>query len=251
MEEDRTFADVDEHLVLADIHDLRGDEAPTVTLATASFPCTDLSLAGKRAGLSGTQSSAFWRSVRVLDGMRERRPPMVMLENVPAFLTSRGGQDCEDALLALAGVRGMPGGQADDLPMEKGAWLRGWRASAGRLHHRGLAGSIGCRDRSGRGRVRIRGRSRLPPRTAGTTDGPDSHGTPHSGDGRPAFHWQSPPSRIASLRLRPVVHRLPGPRCYPHAPTRQPYGAVLEVRLSPTPSPTRSSSRTAPGPRTR
>lgn len=42
------FADADEHFVLDDIHKLNPDNIPTVTLATASFPCNDLSLAGMR-----------------------------------------------------------------------------------------------------------------------------------------------------------------------------------------------------------
>lgn len=86
---------------LADVHDVRGRDLPPVTLATASFPCNDLSLAGARRGLAGEQSSAFWGFVRVLEEMGHRRPPMVMLENVPGFLTSHNGKDFADALRAL------------------------------------------------------------------------------------------------------------------------------------------------------
>jgi DNA mismatch endonuclease (patch repair protein) len=43
------FPDTDEHFVLDDIHKLRADQVPYCTLATASFPCNDLSLAGARA----------------------------------------------------------------------------------------------------------------------------------------------------------------------------------------------------------
>src|SRR6266700_3974348 len=96
------FGDSDE-FVIADIHKLKLSQIPTVGLATASFPCNDLSLAGARLGLAGAQSSAFWGFVDILKAMkRERRlPPLVLLENVPGFLTSHGGQDFEDALLAL------------------------------------------------------------------------------------------------------------------------------------------------------
>ncbi len=41
------------HFRLGDIHHLDADAIPTVTLATASFPCNDLSLAGMRGGLNG------------------------------------------------------------------------------------------------------------------------------------------------------------------------------------------------------
>src|SRR6478735_7666663 len=46
----------DSHLRLGDIHDLKPDAIPTVELFTASFPCNDLSIAGKRNGLAGPHS---------------------------------------------------------------------------------------------------------------------------------------------------------------------------------------------------
>ena len=84
-----------------DVHEVRGEDVPAVTLATASFPCNDLSLAGARAGLAGQHSGAFWGFVRVLREMGYRRPPLVLLENVAGFLTSHGGNDFRDACLAL------------------------------------------------------------------------------------------------------------------------------------------------------
>jgi len=87
---------------LGDIHQLNADLLPTALLATASFPCTDLSLAGARAGLNeGKQSSAFWGFIEILRTLGNRRPPLVMLENVPGFLTSNKGQDFHEALQAL------------------------------------------------------------------------------------------------------------------------------------------------------
>lgn len=89
--------------IIEDVHKLKSSQVPSVTLATASFPCNDLSLAGARNGLAGAQSSAFWGFVDMLKAMkREKRlPPLVLLENVTGFLTSDNGQDFEDALLAL------------------------------------------------------------------------------------------------------------------------------------------------------
>ena len=91
----------DDTFKLGDVHQLDVATIPTVALATASFPCNDLSLAGARKGLAGEQSSAFWGFVRVLDKLKKRRPPLVLLENVAGFLTSHGGDDFRDALLAL------------------------------------------------------------------------------------------------------------------------------------------------------
>jgi len=87
--------------VVGDIHKLDVSTIPDVALATASFPCNDLSLAGARKGLAGEQSSAFWGFVQVLTELGSRRPPMVVLENVAGFLTSNNGDDFRDALLAL------------------------------------------------------------------------------------------------------------------------------------------------------
>lgn len=95
------FNDTEHHFLLGDIHKMKASQVPAVSLATASFPCTDLSLAGRRRGLAGSQSSAFWGFVNVLGGMGERRPPIVLLENVEGFLTSNNGDDFKQALLAL------------------------------------------------------------------------------------------------------------------------------------------------------
>ncbi|MBI4000617.1 MAG: DNA (cytosine-5-)-methyltransferase [Nitrospira defluvii] len=95
------FADDRAHFHLGDVHAITPDDIPTVALATASFPCNDLSLAGARRGLAGQNSGAFWGFVDAIKSMGKRRPPLVMLENVPGFLTSHDGNDFRDACLAL------------------------------------------------------------------------------------------------------------------------------------------------------
>ncbi len=86
----------------SDVHNLPGESVPDVNVATASFPCTDLSLAGGRAGIRSGESSAFWGFHRVLDEMGDRRrPPVVLLENVVGLLSSHGGRDLRDALCAM------------------------------------------------------------------------------------------------------------------------------------------------------
>jgi DNA (cytosine-5)-methyltransferase 1 len=62
-------------------------------LAWASSPCQDFSLAGARAGLSGGRSSAFFGFWRLMQGLGERRPRVVVIENVTGLLTSHGGAD--------------------------------------------------------------------------------------------------------------------------------------------------------------
>ena len=83
------------------VHDLAPGDIPTCGLITASFPRNDLSVAGAREGLNGRHSSTFWALIRLLRGMKGRRPPLVLLENVAGFLSSHGGKDLESALLTL------------------------------------------------------------------------------------------------------------------------------------------------------
>ena len=89
------------HYHVKDVLHVSGDEAPTVTLAHASFPCTDFSLAGSRNGLDGKESPSVNSFLRILQEMGGRRPPLVMLENVEGFLTSDGGHDLAFALSEL------------------------------------------------------------------------------------------------------------------------------------------------------
>lgn len=93
-----------EHFVLADVRSVAAGDVPTVDLATASFPCTELSLAGNRGGLREGESSMFWEFARVLREMKRRRPRVILLENVPGFATSHGGRDLRDAVQELNGL---------------------------------------------------------------------------------------------------------------------------------------------------
>jgi DNA (cytosine-5)-methyltransferase 1 len=95
------FGDSSNYYKVADVHSLSPNEIPVCTLATASFPCTDLSLAGAREGIFGKQSSAVWGFLKLLKEMGARRPPIVLLENVVGLLTSKNGADFELMLRTL------------------------------------------------------------------------------------------------------------------------------------------------------
>lgn len=90
-----------EHFRLGDIGDVKGVHMPELDLAWASFPCTDLSLAGNRKGLKGDQSATFWHFTRILREMGEKRPAVVALENVVGLATSHGGADLVAAIREL------------------------------------------------------------------------------------------------------------------------------------------------------
>ena len=91
-----------EHFLLADIWDVARDaEAlPEAFLYTASFPCTDLSVAGNRAGLAGAESGTINALFEILDKKEKinGKPKIVMLENVKGFLTSHDGEDCTNTV---------------------------------------------------------------------------------------------------------------------------------------------------------
>ena len=94
----------DSDFVLDDIALLTGTDVPDADIATASFPCTDLSLAGNRAGLNGRESSSLGEFLRILKELGNRRPKVVMLENVTGFATSNGGRDLLRTIEELNGL---------------------------------------------------------------------------------------------------------------------------------------------------
>jgi DNA (cytosine-5)-methyltransferase 1 len=69
-----------------------------VDLICGGFPCQDLSVAGKRAGLSGERSGLWFEFHRVLS---ELRPTFCLIENVPGLLSSDQGRDFGIVLAGL------------------------------------------------------------------------------------------------------------------------------------------------------
>ena len=72
-------------------------------IIVGGFPCQDVSVAGKRAGLSdsngnATRSGLFWEVVRLLE---ETKAQHFILENVPGLLSSNEGRDFGIVLNAL------------------------------------------------------------------------------------------------------------------------------------------------------
>lgn len=93
-----------------DITKLNGAELPIVDIITGGSPCQDLSVAGKRAGLSGERSGLFMEQIRIVKEMREHdkqqrsiagadvdlrlvRPRYMVWENVPGAFSSNKGED--------------------------------------------------------------------------------------------------------------------------------------------------------------
>lgn len=103
---DAQFGESNEHsYALGDVAEVKVEDLPRgASLAWASSPCTDLSLAGARAGLDGKQSGTFWQFVRLMEELGEDRPEVVVLENVVGLATSHGGEDLAAAIRAFNGL---------------------------------------------------------------------------------------------------------------------------------------------------
>jgi DNA (cytosine-5)-methyltransferase 1 len=70
---------------LDQFRDTHGD----IDLLYGGFPCQDLSVAGKGAGLNGERSGLWWEMFRIIERLG---PPWVIIENVPG-LRSRGSDE--------------------------------------------------------------------------------------------------------------------------------------------------------------
>ena len=69
-----------------------------------SFPCTDLSLAGRQAGMSrdsGTRSGLLWEVERILKECGENLPQILVMENVPTIHSDKNIVDFEEWILFL------------------------------------------------------------------------------------------------------------------------------------------------------
>ena len=106
-----------------DISQMDGGKVEPVDIICFGSPCTDMSVAGRRAGLDGKQSVLFYQAIRIITEMRcatnGKYPRWICWENVPGAFSSNSGQDFKAVLEAVIGVV-EPDAQ---VPMpEKGGW---------------------------------------------------------------------------------------------------------------------------------
>ncbi len=81
-----------------DIGEVSGEQLGSIDVLCGGFPCQDLSVAGKGAGLAGSRSGLWFEYARLI---RELRPKLVVVENVAALITR--GLDVVLGDLASAG----------------------------------------------------------------------------------------------------------------------------------------------------
>ena len=94
---------------LGDISAVDGAEIAPVDIITFGSPCTDMSVAGKRAGLDGRQSCLFYQAIRIVKEMRcatdGKYPRFIVWENVPGAFSSNKGEDFKAVLEAVCFVK--------------------------------------------------------------------------------------------------------------------------------------------------
>lgn len=86
-----------------DITKIKTEELPNFHLFTYSFPCQDISVAGKQKGLdeeSGTRSSLLWECERIIKG---KRPKYLLMENVKNLVGKRHKKNFDKWLEILEG----------------------------------------------------------------------------------------------------------------------------------------------------
>jgi len=98
-----------------DVAELDGTRFRGVTMVTGGSPCQDLSIAGKRKGMtegSGTRSSLFFEQVRIWN---ESEAPYILWENVYGAFSSNAGRDFAAVLSAIVGGA---------VPVPSDGWVR-------------------------------------------------------------------------------------------------------------------------------
>lgn len=81
-----------------DVRAVKPKRLEPVDLICGGFPCQDLSVAGKRAGLAGERSGLWFEFHRIIKGAL---PRWVIIENVPGLLSSNNGRDFAVVLRGL------------------------------------------------------------------------------------------------------------------------------------------------------
>ena len=93
---------------LGDITKIDGSKILPVDVIIGGSPCQDLSIAGKREGLSGERSGLFMGQIRIIKETRKKYgtvyPRFMVWENVPGALSSNKGEDFRTVLEETARI---------------------------------------------------------------------------------------------------------------------------------------------------
>ena len=86
-------------LYYEDARTINPEELPDIDLICGGFPCQAFSIAGKRRGFDDARGTLFFEIARIA---AVKRPPFLLLENVPGLLSHDSGRTFATILLALS-----------------------------------------------------------------------------------------------------------------------------------------------------
>ena len=78
-----------EHLIERDIKSVRTEDIPDFDVLVAGFPCQPFSIAGKQKGFDDPRGNLFFEIARIV---KDKRPPIIFLENVANLLQHDDGK---------------------------------------------------------------------------------------------------------------------------------------------------------------
>lgn len=81
-----------------DARQIDTEQLPKFDLLCAGFPCQSFSVAGRRMGFHDTRGTLFFEVARIC---KSKRPPYLLLENVPGLLSHDEGRTLETIFSAL------------------------------------------------------------------------------------------------------------------------------------------------------
>lgn len=85
-------------LLISDITHIDVSMIPSCDLITAGFPCQPFSIAGKRLGLDDPRGQLFFSLLNII---RDKKPPMILLENVKGLKNHESGRTLDSMLQSL------------------------------------------------------------------------------------------------------------------------------------------------------
>jgi DNA (cytosine-5)-methyltransferase 1 len=88
----------DNEIILDDIVNIKEKSVPDVDILLAGFPCQAFSVAGYRKGFEDERGNVFFEVVRII---KEKRPPIIFLENVKNLVGHDKGNTFKVILEAL------------------------------------------------------------------------------------------------------------------------------------------------------
>ena len=89
-----------------DISKIKGTDLPQIDVFTWSFPCTDLSKAGKQKGLDGTRSGLVYEVLRIMQECKANGnlPKVLIMENVVDLIQVKFIREFQEIQLELEGL---------------------------------------------------------------------------------------------------------------------------------------------------